>query len=164
MFLLDANILVDANRDYYPINDVPEFWEWLVQQGNSSLVKIPREIFDEILNGNPDGLTVWLKKPEVESALLLQEEVSVDEVNKVLEEGYADDLNDIEIESIGRDPFLIAYALKNPERHVITSEKPKPSKIRQNRHIPDVCDSLDVPWGNTFMLTKSLGFSTHWKK
>ena len=29
LYLLDANVLIDANRDYYPIHRVPEFWDWL---------------------------------------------------------------------------------------------------------------------------------------
>ena len=29
MDLLDANILIVANNTYYPIDAVPEFWDWL---------------------------------------------------------------------------------------------------------------------------------------
>ena len=29
LYLLDANVLIDADRDYYPIDRVPEFWNWL---------------------------------------------------------------------------------------------------------------------------------------
>ena len=40
-FLLDANVLIDANRDYYPIERIPEFWDWLAYQGRQGNVKIP---------------------------------------------------------------------------------------------------------------------------
>jgi len=30
LYLLDANVLIAANRDYYPLGRVPEFWDWLV--------------------------------------------------------------------------------------------------------------------------------------
>ena len=33
LYLLDANVLIDANRDYYQIERVPEFWEWLISCG-----------------------------------------------------------------------------------------------------------------------------------
>jgi len=33
LYLLDACVLIDANRDYYPIARVPEFWEWLLEMG-----------------------------------------------------------------------------------------------------------------------------------
>lgn len=35
LYLLDANVIIDANRDYYPLERVPEFWAWLVDCGNS---------------------------------------------------------------------------------------------------------------------------------
>jgi hypothetical protein len=42
-------------------------------------------------------------------------------LNEVLAAGYAPDLNDSEIEEIGQDPFLIAYALANPgDRTIVT--------------------------------------------
>jgi hypothetical protein len=36
LFLLDANVLINANRDYYPIDRVPELWEWLVHVDHGS--------------------------------------------------------------------------------------------------------------------------------
>ncbi len=40
--------MIDANRDYYGIDRVPEFWEWLEYQGSQGKVKIPLEIYEEI--------------------------------------------------------------------------------------------------------------------
>ena len=48
IYLLDTNVLIDANRDYYPINRISEFWEWLTYMGNEGLVKISIEIYEEI--------------------------------------------------------------------------------------------------------------------
>ena len=51
LYLLDANVLIDANRDYYPIDRVPEFWEWLEYQGESGIVKVPLEVYEELKEG-----------------------------------------------------------------------------------------------------------------
>ena len=40
LYLLDANVLIDANRDYYPNGRVPEFWDWLVARATQQQVKI----------------------------------------------------------------------------------------------------------------------------
>ena len=48
LYLLDANILIDANQYYYPIERIPEFWEWLVEKGTTGVLKVPQEIYDEI--------------------------------------------------------------------------------------------------------------------
>ena len=52
LYLLDANVLIEANRDYYPIDRVPEFWDWLIAVGESVRVKVPLEIYEEVTDGN----------------------------------------------------------------------------------------------------------------
>ena len=163
LYLLDANVLIDANRDYYPIGRVDEFWEWLVHHGEKGNIKIPEEIYEEITDGS-DDLAAWAKESETEAALKLDEEVDIQLVRKVTNEGYANDLSDIEIEKIGRDPFFIAYALANPiERSIVTTENSKPSRQRDNRHIPDVCKQFGIQSRNTYELTRLLDFKTNWK-
>ena len=151
LYLLDANVLIDANRDYYPFGRVPEFWDWLVDRATKRLVKVPLEVYEEILAGKDDDLTRWLKNNR--DTLLLDENVDESLIARVTDAGYAPDLSEEEVERVGRDPFLIAYALRNRgQRTVVTTEVSKPKKQRANRHIPDVCDDLHVrhclsrPW------------------
>jgi hypothetical protein len=163
LYLLDANVLIDANRDYYPITRVPEFWEWLSHVGENGHVKIPLEVYEEVKDGK-DDLATWAKAGKVEAALLLREEADVPSVSKVIDEGYAPDLTDEEVEKIGRDPFLIAYALAVVgERCVVTTEVSKPKRQRANRHLPDLCVDFGVPWCDTFAMVRALNFSTTWK-
>jgi hypothetical protein len=164
LYLLDANVLIDANRDYYPFGMVPEFWDWLLYMGRRDNIKIPSEIFDELKAGK-DDLSKWIKRKDVRKALQLEEHVQVKLVRKVINDGYAPDLDDIEVETIGRDPFLISYALADPtDRCVVTTEISKPSKTRANRRIPDVCKQLRLNTCHTFDLLRVLGFNTQWKK
>ena len=163
LYLLDANVLIDANRDYYPIARVPEFWEWLEYKGADGSVKIPIEVHDEIKQGT-DDLSRWAKERRVEQALLLREEADVSMVSLVIDRGYATDLDDSEVEKIGRDPFLIAYALIMPtDRCVVTTERSKPSQLRANRHIPDVCSALGLLCCDTFGFVRQLDFKTNWR-
>ena len=164
IYLLDANVLIDANRDYYPIEKIPEFWEWLLYSAEKGLIKVPFEVFEELKNGN-DGLATWAKNENTKVALVLQEDIDVELVRKVVEEGYANDLSDADVEKLGNDPFLIAYALYNQnERCVVTTEVSKPRKQGANKHVPNVCDSLDIQWCHSFELYRALDFSTNWRK
>ena len=159
LYLLDANVFIDANRDYYPLARVPEFWEWLVDRASGHHVKIPLEMYEEILAGKEDDLTCWLK--DNRDVLLLDEHVNETLVARVTCQGYAPNLSDEEIERVGRDPFLIAYALGDPRRRtVVTTEVSKPKKRRANRHIPDVCDDFHVPHCNTYQFIEALDFTT----
>jgi len=162
LYLLDANTLITAKNFYYQMERVPEFWDWLLHHGQLAAVKIPPEIFSEIRNGK-DELADWVKKLEVESALLLNEEVDPSLVQYVLDTGYAPDLTDIDLEKIGMDPFLVAHGLVNPEqRMVISGEVSAPGKRRANRRVPDVCKTVGVPCRNLFTLVYELDFSTSW--
>lgn len=161
--LFDANVLIDANRDYYPIARVPEFWDWLIHHGTEGSIKLPLEVYEEIREGS-DELAVWAKDHDNKLALLLDEEVDVELVSRVINEGYATDLSDDEVEKVGRDPFLLAYALAAREdRCVVTTERSKPSRIRANRHVPDVCNDLRIICCNTFEFVKELDFKTGWR-
>jgi hypothetical protein len=166
LYLLDANILITASSSYYPIDQVPEFWSWLQHQGTFGQIKIPLEIMEETQAGRRDNdpLIDWISDAANEGALRLNEHVDGDLVHRVVSDGYASDLTDDEVEKLGRDPFLIAYALANvADRCVVTTEVSKPTAQRQNRKIPDVCSTLNVSCCGPFALNRTLGFRTAWR-
>ena len=165
LYLLDANILITAANTYYGIARVPEFWSWLEHQGGSGHIKIPVEMYEEVLEGRKEGdeLLGWVKSDAVRKALLFEEVSNADLVRKVVREGYTNDLTDDEVEKIGRDPFLISYGLVDGNRCIVTTEISKPARIRHNRHIPDVCITLKVNCCGPWDLNKLLGFKTGWK-
>jgi hypothetical protein len=139
LYLFDANVLITASNTYYPLDRIPEFWEWINHQATSGRIKLPVEIMDEVLAGSKkdDPLLDWFKAHK--DVLRLEEAVDPVLVQKVVAEGYAPDLTDDELIEIGQDPFLIGYALVDTaERCVVTVEVSAPSKQRQNRRIPDV--------------------------
>jgi hypothetical protein len=168
LYLLDANVLITAHNLYYPVDTVPEFWAWLAHHGGAGNLKMPLETYEEVKDGGTDAardlLYAWVQDSSNKSAVLLDEEVDQDLVRRVLEEGYAPDLTDDEVEQIGRDPFLIAYGLASPaDRCIVTTEASSPRKRRQNRRIPDVCTSLGVQCCDTFGMARALRFSTKWR-
>lgn len=157
LYLIDANTLIRANADYYPIDRIPQFWDWLIDCGNAGRVKIPNEIADEVTSGR-DEVADWLKESETKDALRLNERVDVSSLRHVVSNGYAPDLDATEMQKIGKDPFLIAYALGNSARRVVTKEVPKPTKQRANRKVPDVCDACGVTWLNDFSFYREADF------
>ena len=48
LYLIDANVLIRAHEDYYPLDRVPQFWTWLEQNALVGQIKMPFEIYDEI--------------------------------------------------------------------------------------------------------------------
>lgn len=170
LYLLDANTLIDAKRDYYPIDRVPEFWDWLIHHGAQGNIKIPVEMYEEFSDtkdkeGNKDTLATWAEQIEVKKALLFVEEVEQDLVARITYGGYIANPTDDELERIGRDPFLISYALKDiNNRCIVTTEASKPSRRGANRHIPDVCNDFNIQCMNNYQMIKQLNFSTSWNR
>lgn len=161
LYLLDANVLITAKNLYYEFGRVDQYWEWLAFQAEQGHVKIPIEIYEEITVGK-DDLAAWAKANK--EALLLDEEVDIDIFRRVMSEGYAPDLTDIEIEAVGRDPFLIAYALVDVENRTVVTGEVRSNKRRQNRPIPSVCDDLGVKSCDQFAFGRHLDFRTNWKR
>ena len=160
LYLLDANVLIRAHEDYYPLDRIPQFWTWLLEQATDGTIKTPRQIYDEVAPSS-DMLGGWLRQAAVKAALILAEPTDIARVRHVIEHGYAPDLNDIELENIGRDPFLIAAALGAADRAVVTREVSRPSQRRANRKLPDVCAAFGLSAINDFALYRVLRFRIH---
>jgi hypothetical protein len=164
LYLLDANILISANNKYYPINRVPEFWDWLIHNAQNGHVKLPIEIIDEVIKGNTDDpLYKWIYESNHFEVLTLDEDINMISLQRVINKGYASNLTEDEVESIGRDPFLIAYAIDRNDRCVVTNET-RSNRTRHKRKIPDVCDYFSIPCCDIFAFNEKLNFSTSWMR
>lgn len=160
LYLLDANALISAHQTWYGLRRVPEFWKWLHHHGGANALKMPPEIYAEV-EGGTDELAAWMKTAETKKSLLLGEDSDVDAVQKVLA-CYGDPLSDADLITIGQDPFLIAAALGNAGRCVVTAEVSKRTRTGARRHVPDVCDDLGVAWMHPVAFIAALDFSTDW--
>ena len=158
LHLLDANVPIRAHEDYYPVNRIPRFWDWLLDMAATGAIKVPLQIYQEVAPSR-GLLAEWLRQPPVREALVLDELTDLARVQLVLVRGYAPDLTDVEIEEIGQDPFLIAAALAGPDRVVVTREVSKPSATRANRRIPNVCAQFSLPTMTDFALFRKLNFT-----
>ena len=157
LYLLDANVLIQAHEEYYPLDRIPQFWVWLVEEAVAGHAKMPFEIHNEIADA--DGpLKDWITTTEVKNTLILPEEVDQGLFNQVLDNAYAPNLKDDELEEAGQDPFLIAYGLMGPERVVVTKEISKPTKKRGRRKVPDACNIMGIPCVTDFEFYKKRNF------
>lgn len=161
LYLLDANTLISAHNTWYALKRVPEFWLWILHQGNEGRVKIPSEIYAEIEAGS-DDLADWMKEGDNRRALMLAEVSDISKVRAVLS-CYGNPLSEADLIKIGQDPFLIAAALGYDDRFVVTAEVSSPGKLGANRKVPNVCDDCNVIWKSPITFINELNFTTDWK-
>ena len=60
-YLIDANVLIEANRRYYSLDFAPAFWGFLIQAAKADLIISIDRVYDEILKGK-DDLADWTEK------------------------------------------------------------------------------------------------------
>ncbi len=118
---------------------------------------MPRQIYDEVAS-SPDLLGQWLRRPDIRKAIILAEATNMAIVQTVITQGYAPDLDDIELMSLTRDPFLIAAALAGSDRIVATREVSKRTQQRAKRKVPDVCATMGIECINDYELWRRLDF------
>lgn len=161
MFLIDANVLITAKNTYYPLEHIPQFWDWLIVQGEDDAIKMPREIYDEV-SGGTDDLADWIKSEDAKDALLLDEDADPALVQQALRIGYQSDdpkFTDSELIKVGRDAFLVGYGLVNSNRTVVTKEATKRTKRLGATRLPDACDDCAVNWCDDFTMYRALDFN-----
>lgn len=157
VYLLDANVLIFAESKCRSINQVERYREWIVDNANRRRIFLPFQIFLEIRKGN-DDLKRWISRRDIRNRLVFNEEVSQDRVDRVVHEGYGEDLSEQEIGRIGADAHLIAYAIERDGVVIVTREISEPNRQRANRKIPDVCATFDVPCIDDLELYRTLNF------
>lgn len=167
IYLVDANVVMHAANTYFRHSWVPEFWSWLHHHGSNGNIKMPLEIFQEIKDGSnnseKDELFAWASEKQNKDAILLADSVTAPLVRAVMENGYSLTLNEVQLQMIGQDPFLVAHALKDPtNRCVVTHEVSRPNAAPHNRKLPDACTSVGVACCTPFQMMQNLGFKTAW--
>jgi hypothetical protein len=60
MYLIDANVLIDAKNRYYAFDIVPAFWDWLIRAHHAGKVFTVQKVHDEVVAGG-DDLATWIQ-------------------------------------------------------------------------------------------------------
>jgi len=166
IYLLDADVLINAERDYYPRERVPEFWDWLLHQAERGAIRTLRRITSKLkqqpTKDRPeDPLSEWIRAHEGSWVIEPPDRTAV---LRVWTRGYQQGASALDLPNVDDDAFLVAAALTDPaERIVVTMEK-RSTKKGLNRRIPQVCGIVGVKCIDTFEFIRELDFRTGWRE
>jgi hypothetical protein len=155
IFLLDANIFIQAARTYYAFDFAPGFWAKLVALGNERKIESIDKVRDELIKGN-DELKEWAVA-EFSNAFYSTDDAKLfsiygDIIGWVNEQKYKEAAKaDF---AKGADGWLIAFA-KVYGRVLVTQEAYDP-KILRKVPIPNVCRTFKVETIETFEMNRRL--------
>lgn len=155
MYLLDANVLIEAKNRYYAFDIAPGFWTWLDQAHRQSMVGSIETVRDELLEGS-DLLADWARTNSEFFRPIDQETTAQFPVLSAW-------ANSRKFTPAARAAFtgndadylLVAYACAH-QHTVVTHERPKPA-ARKRILIPDACQALGVHTSDPFHMLRRTG-------
>ena len=158
-YVLDANVFVQAARQYYAFDLAPAFWQALVDHASNDRVLSVDRVKDEIDRGR-DELARWANEdfhtyfastnPEdvlQVYANIMQWAQAQSQYSEAAKAEFADQRN--------ADAWIVAYAKANGCA-VVTLEQPDP-QIKRRIPIPNVCLAFEVPFIDSFAMLRALG-------
>ncbi len=159
MYLLDANVFINAYRDYYSFDIAPNFWNRLISLAGSSQICSIDKIKSELCTNptEPDQLHIWTAQ---QFEAYFRETAAEDVIQAYAEiQQWANDNPQFfdyaksEFAS-NADAWLIAYA-KAKRCTVVTHESYSPD-TKKRILIPVVCVQFGIPYMNTFEMLREL--------
>lgn len=148
VYLLDANVFIQAHRDVYPFDVFPSYWAKLKVLATSGVLCSIDKVRDEIYE-NEDVLKRWVEQ-NLPSDFFRAAATSISTYAKVSQWAYSRLDNPYSQAAVGAfleadraDAFLVAFAAEHGLT-VVTYEKPEP-KSKKAIKLPDVCQVFNVP-------------------
>lgn len=157
VFVLDANVFMEAARRYYAFDLVPKFWDSLVFHASNGRIESIDRIRQELERGR-DNLASWAKGHFHSAFASTDEEDIVESYREIMHwVGAQNQFSDAAKADFakGADGWLVAYA-KAKGRIVVTHEVLSPD-ARRRVPIPNVCLAFNVQFTDTFEMLRQLG-------
>ncbi|WP_083875876.1 DUF4411 family protein [Caenispirillum salinarum] len=154
MFLLDANVFIEAKNRYYAFDICPGFWAWMDHVVTGGDVCSIDRVRDELIGGN-DDLATWVKARRGGQWFL---DVSDDKTQQAFRQVVAS----VNASSYkphakrhflsGADPWLVAKA-SITGASVVTHEVFN-AESKRKVPLPNVCRDFGVPFCDTYALLR----------
>jgi len=148
MYLLDANVFIDAKNRYFAFDIVPAFWDWLAAQHTANKAFTVQAVYDEVVGGG-DDLADWMKG-QPSSFRLAPTAADSASLRRVSEWSQAQGFKQAAVADFlqSADYFIVAQALTLGYA-VVTLEIPDPASRRRVK-VPDACAAVGVTWMSPF--------------
>lgn len=155
LYLIDANVMIEAAKTYYAFDRVPGFWSWLDDRIVAGDVRTASLVMEEI--DYPEPLVDWLKAKDPSQTFVDVSQLSIQQkFGEIATWTVTSPFGPEHIAKFmaGADPWLVAAAAVH-EACVVTQEThvgPGSKKVK----VPNVCEAFGVRCINTFEMLGEL--------
>ena len=155
MYLLDANVLIEAKNRYYAFDIAPGFWTWLDRAHAQGLACSIEAVRDELLAGN-DELADWTRQHSAFFRPL--DQATTQHFAPLTAWAKSRNFTPAAIAAFtgnAADYLLVAFAREH-QHTLVTHERPDPN-AKARVFIPDACIALGVEYADTFKMLRATG-------
>lgn len=155
MYLLDANVLIDAKNRYYAFDITPGFWDWLARVHSANQVASIEAVRAELLHGD-DELARWAE--EHPSFFRELDDATVRRFRPLATWASEQGFSPSALAAFTGDQAdfqLIAFACEH-QHIVVTLERSHP-QARKRVMIPDACAAMNVMTIDPFEMLRHTG-------
>ena len=156
VYVLDANVFMEAARRYYAFDLAPGFWQGLQQHAIAGRIKSIDRVKQELDRGN-DDLADWADDEFKDAFASTNRQDVIDVYARVMDwaagKSQYTDAAKHKFAS-GADGWLVAFANAN-RCVVVTHELPAPY-AKNIVKLPEVCDAFGVGYVDTFAMLRAL--------
>jgi hypothetical protein len=158
-YLLDANVFMQAARQYYAFDLVPAFWKALVDHASKDRLLSIDRVKDEIERGK-DELAQWANGTFRTYFVSTNEDDVLQAYGEIMrwaqaQNQYSEAAKAEFADQKNADAWIVAFA-KAKGCVVVTHEQPAPES-RNKIKLPDACQAFGVPWTGAFSMLRALG-------
>lgn len=161
MYLIDANVFIEAKNKYYHMAFCPAFWDWLLHGCAGGRLYSIQNIYQELVSGN-DELKTWAQANRqfflpVSDNVTQQNLAAV--VTYVAQQQATAGMRPGAMDEFlrGADTWLIAKAITSGAT-IVTHERLN-FDCKRKFLIPNICDHFGVAYTDTFTLLHTLNAS-----
>jgi hypothetical protein len=157
VYLLDANVFIEAARRYYAFDLAPKFWESLGHHATNGRIRSIIHVKKELERGK-DELARWVKRHFSHAFATTDETDVIQSYGEIMTwvQAQGQFLGAAKSDfANGADGWLVAYA-RVKGCVVVTHEAPA-ADARRKVPIPNVCRAFDVHFVDTFEMLRTLG-------
>jgi hypothetical protein len=157
IYLLDANVFVEAARRYYAFDLQTKFWDILADHASGGAIESLDRVKHE-LDGEGDDLSEWADRSFVDAFCSTDRDDVVESYGRVMtwvqEQPQFSRVAKADF-AAAADGWLVAYALVE-DRVIVTHEVLAP-EAKRRVPLPNVCQHFRVRWIDTFTMLRELG-------
>jgi hypothetical protein len=161
-YILDSNVFMEASRRYYSFDIAKPFWVGLLRFAEDKLICSIDKVLEEIKKGN-DELKAWSTTTFSEHFYSTKNDSSIiQEYSQIVawaqsEEQYNQIAKDRFMEDDNADTWVIAIA--RAKDYTIVTHEVFDQNIKKSIPIPNVCESFDIEYCDTFDMLRRMKFS-----